>query len=50
MKNSAHQFFGFAEALERLLGRSVDLVERGAIKSPFLLASIDRARELVYAE
>jgi predicted nucleotidyltransferase len=48
--SALHQFFGFAEALERLLGRPVDLVERGAIKNPFLLASIDRARELVYAE
>jgi uncharacterized protein len=27
------QFFGFAEALERLLGRKVDLVEREAIEA-----------------
>ena len=27
------QFFGFAEALERLLGRPVDLVERKAVES-----------------
>ena len=26
------QFFGFAEALEKLLGRSVDLVEREALE------------------
>ena len=43
------QFFGFAEALEKALGRPVDLVERGAIVNPFLLASVDHARELVYA-
>jgi predicted nucleotidyltransferase len=43
------QFFGLAEALERLLGRPVDLVEAGAIRNPYVLADINRARELVYA-
>lgn len=43
------QFFGFAEALERLLDRPVDLVERGAVRNPYVLAEIERARELVYA-
>ena len=43
------QFFGFAEALEHLLGRTVDLVESNAVENPFLLAEIDRAREVVYA-
>ena len=43
------QFFGLAEALEKLLGRPVDLVEAGAIRNPFLLAAIDKAREVVYA-
>jgi predicted nucleotidyltransferase len=42
------QFFGLADALERLLGRRVDLVEPGAIKNPFLLAGINRSREIVY--
>jgi uncharacterized protein len=27
-----HQHFGFAEELERLLGRKLDLAERGAIE------------------
>jgi predicted nucleotidyltransferase len=43
------QFFGLADALQRLLGRPVDLVERGAVKNPFVLAAINRGRELVYA-
>jgi predicted nucleotidyltransferase len=43
------QFFGFSEALETLLSRSVDLVEEGAISNPFILTSINKARELVYA-
>ena len=42
------QFFGLSELLKRLLGRPVDLVERDAVVNPFLLASIDEARELVY--
>jgi predicted nucleotidyltransferase len=43
------QFFGLSEALEHLLGRHVDLIEAGAVKNPYILAEIDRARELVYA-
>lgn len=43
------QFFGFAEALEDLLGRPVDLVEPQGIKNPYILAGINRSREVVYA-
>jgi uncharacterized protein len=43
------QFFGLAEALEQLLGRRVDLVESGALRNPFILAGINRSREVVYA-
>jgi predicted nucleotidyltransferase len=42
------QFFGLAEALRTLLGRRVDLVEASAIANPFIRASVDRSRELVY--
>ena len=42
------QFFGLAEALEELLGRHADLVEPGAIRNPYIRASINRAREIVY--
>jgi predicted nucleotidyltransferase len=42
------QFFGLAEDLEALLGRKVDLVEFGTIKNPFILADVNKARELVY--
>jgi len=47
--SALEQFFGLAEALERLLGRKVELVEPGAINNPFILAEIDRSRELVHA-
>ena len=42
------QFFGFAKALEHLLGRRVDLLQPSAIRNPYLLANINRAREVVY--
>lgn len=42
------QFFGFAGALEQLLGRPVDLVQPSAIRNPYLRASINRSREVVY--
>ena len=42
-------FFGTKSALEQLLGRAVDLVEPGAVRNPYVLASINRNREAVYA-
>ena len=42
------QYFGLARALEDLLGRPVDLVERSAVKNPYILAAINRSREVVY--
>jgi predicted nucleotidyltransferase len=42
-------FFGAKADLEQLLGRGVDLVEPGAVRNPYVLASINRSREAVYA-
>ena len=42
-------FFGAKAELEKLLGRSVDLVEPGAIRNPFVIDSINRSREPLYA-
>ncbi len=42
-------FFGAKTDLENLLGRGVDLVEPGAVRNPYVLASINRNREAVYA-
>ncbi len=42
-------FFGVKTDLEKLLGRGVDLVEPGAVRNPYVLASINRNRESVYA-
>ncbi len=43
------EFIGAKAELERLLGRGVDLVEPAAVRNPYVLASINRHRELVYA-
>lgn len=42
-------FFGAKTDLEQLLGRSVDLVEPAAVRNPYVLASINRNREAIYA-
>jgi uncharacterized protein len=42
-------YFGLKEELEALLGRRVDLVELGAVRNPYLRASIEQSRENVYA-
>jgi predicted nucleotidyltransferase len=43
------QFIGLGEAMERLLGRRVDLIEAGATRNPYVIAEMSRARELIYA-
>ena len=46
---SLRTYFGLKEALEELLGRSVDLVEPGAVRNPYLKTSIEASRESVFA-
>lgn len=43
-----HRFFGLQDALSHLLSRPIDLVEPGAVRNPYVRASIDRSREVVY--
>jgi predicted nucleotidyltransferase len=45
---SFNTYFGLKEALEALLGRPVDLVEAGAVRNPYLKASIDSSREPLF--
>jgi hypothetical protein len=45
----ATAFFGFKEALERLFGRSVDLVVPSAIRNPYFLQSVEQGKALLYA-
>lgn len=45
-----HQYFDFHAALERLFGRSVDLVEQSAIRNPYFRQAVaDGQRVLLYA-
>lgn len=43
------EFFGAKAELEIILKRDVDLVQVKAVNNPYLLASINQSRELVYA-
>lgn len=44
----AKRFFRFAEALEALLGREVDLVTEDSIVNPYFRYAVDRTREPIY--
>jgi len=41
-------YFDLKFELERILSRSIDLLENKAIKNPFLRASIDKSKILIY--
>jgi uncharacterized protein len=43
------EFFGAKADLEKILGRAVDLVQAKAVRNPYVMASINKNRELVYA-
>ena len=45
---SFNTYFDFKEAFEALFGRPVDLVEPGAVRNPYLNASIHGSRERVF--
>jgi uncharacterized protein len=45
---SLKTYFKFKESLEAMFGRSVDLVEPGALRNPYLKASIEGSRKPVF--
>jgi hypothetical protein len=45
----ANAFFGFKAALERVLGRPVDLVVGSAIRNPYFRQSVEQSKALLYA-
>src|SRR5882724_6752005 len=47
--NPFDSYFRLKEALQELFGRPVDLVEAGAVRNPYLKASIEQSRKNVYA-
>ena len=44
----ADAFLNFAEALERLLGRKVDLLTERMIRNPYFRAAVESSRQIVY--
>jgi|SRR4051812_34211846 len=43
------EYFGVGPELEQLLGRKVDVIERGPIRNPFVRQSIRRDLTVIYA-
>lgn len=43
-----NNYFDLKFELERILNRSIDLLEHKAIKNPFLMENIDRSKILIY--
>ncbi|NJN43121.1 MAG: hypothetical protein HC811_13740 [Flammeovirgaceae bacterium] len=43
-------YFDLKFKLEKILNRSIDLLENKAIKNPFLRENIDKSKILVYAQ
>ena len=43
-------YFDLKFELERILNRSIDLLESKAIKNPFLRANIDKSKILIYGQ
>lgn len=44
-----HRYFGLHESLERIFGRKVDLMTASAMGNPYLIAAVNKSRQLVYA-
>jgi predicted nucleotidyltransferase len=42
-------YFVLREELETLLGRKVDLIERGCVRNPYVLASLENTKVPLYA-
>ena len=46
----ADAFLNFAEALERLLGRKVDLLTERMIRNPYFRAAVEDTRQVIYEQ
>jgi predicted nucleotidyltransferase len=46
---AADRYFGLREGLQALLGRSIDLVVRGAVRNPYFLRSAELGSQTLYA-
>lgn len=41
-------YFNFRDSLEGLLGRKVDLIEKGGLRNKYFIANIDRTKQMIY--
>lgn len=41
-------YFDFRDALERLFGRKVDLIEKGALRNKYFIANVNRTKQMIY--
>lgn len=41
-------YFDFRDALERIFGRKVDLIEKGALRNKYFIANVNRTKQLIY--
>lgn len=46
----ADRYFDFAAAVERLLGRKIDLLTERCIRNPYFRREVEAARQIVYDE
>ena len=46
----ADRYFDFATAVERLLGRKIDLLTERCIRNPYFRSAVEAARQIVYDE
>ena len=46
----ADRYLDFADALERLLGRKVDLLTERCIRNPYFRREVEAARQVIYDE
>ncbi len=46
--DSADNFFGFQESLEKLLNRKIDLTDDSAVSNPYFRAELNETRKLIY--
>ena len=50
VKGIARIYLGLAEGLERLLGRSVDLITPDSSRNPYFRQTVDATRRLIYED
>src|SRR5215218_4450999 len=46
----ADRYLGFAEALEALFGRSVDVITERSIRNPYFRQAVEASRQAIYDE